>query len=774
MLDELQKSLDVATKAIRRFVRDAEMARGSDLESVDASQLRIARQHLHQAVGALEMVGLEGPAKLLRGMEALAKKFVEHPELCSEDAAEKVEKASFALTDFLQGVMRGKPGSSVALFPQYRSVLELVGEERIHPADLWTPEWRWIDVALPVDAAPLNYEPAVRTRMDPAVLKIVKEGSAVAAKDLRDISLGLSAGAKTVESRVFWKISAAYFEAMSLGLCPQDVYAKRAGSRVLMQYSTLARGDQSVSDRLAQDLLFFCAQSLPKNPADAPVLNAVREGYGLNSVPVVDYEVTHYGRFDPSVLTQARKRIATATETWSALSGGDTSRLKVVSEQFNAVTESIVRLDPESKELARAFTKAVESTVRSGEPPKAPVAMEVATAILYLDATYEDLEPASSEMAQRSQRLSQRLEHVMGGGQPEPLEDWMEELYRRVSDRQTMGSVVDELKTALGEVEKSLDQFFRNPEDKQPLQDVPQQLGQMRGVFSVLGLDQASLATLRMRDMVEKFMVDGLDPQARTIAFEKFGNSLGALGFLVDMLSYQRTLAKKLFVYDEELGEFKPLMGRGATTSKPTTAAAAPPAAEKPAASLPQTSPKPAALPTDAAPAVTAQPPTSASAVADIDQDDDAEVREIFLEEAREVVGNGLAALEELATDASNLGQQTTVRRAFHTLKGSSRMVGLTEFGEAAWSMEQLFNAWLAEQKPASPALLQLARESMHGFGRWVEDIAAGTDKPWTSAPFRQAADAMRLDGSVVGLNLPGAAVQVVEPTPSGVQEVEE
>lgn len=76
VLDELRKSLDGASKAIRRFVRDAELARGSDLESLDASQLRIARQQLHQAVGALEMVGLPEPAKVLRSMEALAQKFV--------------------------------------------------------------------------------------------------------------------------------------------------------------------------------------------------------------------------------------------------------------------------------------------------------------------------------------------------------------------------------------------------------------------------------------------------------------------------------------------------------------------------------------------------------------------------------------------------------------------------------------------------------------------------------------------------------------------------
>ena len=44
VLDELRKSLDGAAKALKRFVREAEAAKGSDLATLDASQLRIARQ----------------------------------------------------------------------------------------------------------------------------------------------------------------------------------------------------------------------------------------------------------------------------------------------------------------------------------------------------------------------------------------------------------------------------------------------------------------------------------------------------------------------------------------------------------------------------------------------------------------------------------------------------------------------------------------------------------------------------------------------------------
>ena len=33
-----------------------------------------------------------------------------------------------------------------------------------------------------------------------------------------------------------------------------------------------------------------------------------------------------------------------------------------------------------------------------------------------------------------------------------------------------------------------------------------------------------------------------------------------------------------------------------------------------------------------------------------------------------------------------------TIRRGFHTLKGSGRMVGLTRLGEVAWAVEQVMN----------------------------------------------------------------------------------
>ncbi|CAN7160978.1 Hpt domain-containing protein [Acidovorax sp. LjRoot118] len=797
VLDELRKSLGGAVKSMRRFVRDVETATESDLAALDAGALRIARQQLHQASGALEMVGMGPPALVLRAMESAVQRFVQRPELCTDEATSTIEKASFGLIEYLESVLSGKSVSPVALFPQYREAQALAGAERVHPADLWPVERRFREPEVTIPAEPLPYGPQARAHLDAAVLRIVKTGDLKAARSMYETCLGLVAAQSDRQSRAFWKICAAFFEAFAGGLLPADVYVKRVASRVLMQYATLAKGDNTIADRLVQDLLFFCSQTTVPAGAEArfPALMTVRHAFSLDRFKPVDYDTARFGRFDPAVLAQARKRIAAATETWSALAGGDRNKIKPAADQFSLVCDSLRKLSPGSEKLATALTHVMDATTKSGEPPSAALAMEVATSVLYLQAAFEELDAAEDQMAVRAARLSERLEAVGAGAEPEPLEGWMEELYRRVSDNQTMGSVVDELRATLAEAEKSLDLFFRDPKDPTVLAPVPGHMAQMRGVLSVLGLDQASLAVVRMRDTVDRLLINDIPEEERQPVFEKLGSSMGALGFLIDMLSYQRAMARKLFVYDEELGELRILTGRTRARVSDTQEVTPAKLEERAAIPLPDVVPRfpveePESAPTDfsplpgefaepapapapveqlapdigfghlgvapASPVAPVPAPAPAAALPapvvrpPVDVED--ELLEIFLEEAREVVTTGLAAIATLRNEPGELSEQTTLRRAFHTLKGSSRMVGLNDFGEAAWSMEQVLNAWLAEQKPMHAPLLQLSTDTLHAFGDWADSLASGNPTHWQPEAFRKAAEAMRNDGTLLPL----------------------
>lgn len=811
VFDELRKSLDGATKAIKRFVRETEQSRHSDLEAADPASLRIARQQLHQAVGALEMVGLGAPAQVLRAMEAAVQRFVQKPQHCTEEAAGKVERAGFALIEYLEAVLNNKPVQPVALFPQYRDVQELAAAERVHPADLWPFEQRGRNLAAPADAKPLQPEAPLRSMLDRLVLLLVKTQSHAAAQQLARLSAGLSAGAQAPRVATFWRVAAAYFEAVSLDLLPPDAYVKRAASRILLQFAALSQPKTAgeVSETLLHDLLFFCAQAQPAPDGKALQLTAVREAFGLGDAPPVDYAQASLGRFDPAVLVQARKRINAAKESWSLFSGGDVNRARQVVDQFGLIGDSLIKLHPASTALAQALVRAVDQAAREPGALRPELSMEVATTTLYLEAAFEDFDPAHHELNDRTQALAERLDRVIAGEPAQPLDAWMEQLYRRVSDRQTLGSVVGEIKVSLGEAEKSLDQFFRAPQEKAGLHVAVSHLAQMRGVLSVLGLDQAVQTVTRMRTTVEQILDTEVDEALAREAgtFQHLGNNLSALSFLVDMLSYQPALAKKLFVFDDALGELVPLMGRTVHATTPPQAPAdeaqaisadvqqvvegaqasvdladlsqqldsladraslaeqdgVAKAARDAAQALVQHDVAAGAqalveLSQTAAPV--AQVPEPAPVAEPVHDDEDDELLDIFLEEAREVVANGRTAVRQLQEQPADLEHLTTLRRAFHTLKGSSRMVGLTEFGEAGWAMEQVLNAVLAEQRPAAPGLLQLSSDALDRFGLWVEDIATHQDGAWKAQPFRTSGEAWRNEGRYQSLVAPAPSTE--------------
>src|SRR5690606_28986761 len=135
------------------------------------------------------------------------------------------------------------------------------------------------------------------------------------------------------------------FDAFARGMFAVDQYAKRVASGVLIQYVTLARGDEDISKRLVHELLFFCAQARVPAAQSAPLLTAVRDGLSLNQFVPMDYEARRFGRFDPAVLAKAQKRLAAAADAWSALAGGDRNKLKPAADQFGLVCDSLRKLN---------------------------------------------------------------------------------------------------------------------------------------------------------------------------------------------------------------------------------------------------------------------------------------------------------------------------------------------------------------------------------------------------------------------------------------------
>ncbi len=70
----------------------------------------------------------------------------------------------------------------------------------------------------------------------------------------------------------------------------------------------------------------------------------------------------------------------------------------------------------------------------------------------------------------------------------------------------------------------------------------------------------------------------------------------------------------------------------------------------------------------------------------------DDDIREIFLEEMQEEIDNLRAAEKVWLVDPTQTPSLISIRRSFHTLKGSGRLVGAGVLGEFAWKVEDMLN----------------------------------------------------------------------------------
>ena len=103
----------------------------------------------------------------------------------------------------------------------------------------------------------------------------------------------------------------------------------------------------------------------------------------------------------------------------------------------------------------------------------------------------------------------------------------------------------------------------------------------------------------------------------------------------------------------------------------------------------------------------------------------DADIRDIFIEEAGEVIADLEDFLPIWEQDAQDLTPLTEVRRGFHTLKGSGRMVGAFSISEMAWSIENLLNRLLDKTLPVTDNVVSLVMDTAKLLPALVIDFEA-------------------------------------------------
>lgn len=774
----------------------ADQALAEYQQSGDTTRLKFCRTHVHQVYGALSIVGLDGVTQVTESLEALLLAIEEGRAV--GDARTAAEQAIAAICSYLDDIVAGELNQPLRLLPTYVAIAAARGSPPPSPSELFFPDAAqrppkraepFVQIADDAMKALLRTE---RTRYQKGFLIWLKspEQLRTAVLSMRMALGNIEATQETSAPRAFWWIAQAFMDSLVANEQPDIVATRQLFSRIDSQIRHLVRGSRNVAERLTRDVLYAVAMA-PAN--SSPLVDEVQEVFGLRDLlpAAVGQKVTPT---QESALRRLRDALISAEDAWNKICTGNLGALAGFSQQAKncaALTEEVAQTD--LKRLGQSFGSIAVWLAEDAKRHNDAVAMEVATAILLLQNAQENFQRLGMDFAQQVDLMVARLYACIAGravadDEGMPL---LDEMSRRAQEKLLIGQVGREIQNNLAQIEQALDAFFRNPEKQHDIAGLETPVKQISGALAMLGHFSAVNDLKDCAARIHQFAQPGY--QAVAGDFETVAQQLSQLGFFVDALRAGETnyenFVRRLLGTPNAIEEYEeappPTVEIRLEQDKQETQALFDAFKESPEDSSLRAQLKQnlQSLQDDAdlvadqglgetakvvlnalesgeafEPSINAAVSSLTSPQIDVPrpsdetlelansshEEIDAELLAIFLEEAHEVLATIDEQIRFLNANQDDIDALTTIRRATHTLKGSGRMVGLRELGDAGWALEQTLNMWLTQELPVSPELMAMIVKGHALFKCWVSALENATDTP---DPTHVVAMAERLRG---------------------------
>lgn len=764
---EIDLALQRAQEALRAFAANP----------AGAAQLKSSQAHLHQARGALSIVGLDGVTRLSEEVETLLSGMEKEGSRGNADTFALAERAFRGILAYLDQLMAGNPNQPLRLYSLYRDVVAARGGQA-DPTDLYFPDLSLRPPKrdkIPVVLRPVELEKFLReqrSRYQRGFLKWLKNDSG-GAEEMRSAVAAVEATQGLTSQRAFWWVSLAFFEALAHQAVPLDLNPRQLCNRIEQQMKRMAEGIPNVAERLLREVLYYVARAIPASGH----VREVQETYHLAQT-LPHSEGVEGVTAESTALKSARELLGQAKDAWNKFASGNAASLPAFRDSMTALEDRSARLGNRGLgALAQDIARVADWLAAEPQKMSDAVALEVATALLLVENALAGFSSLSGEFTQQSQVVCARLKDSVQGnllrGTPEiPL---LDEMSRKAQERLLMNQVVAEIQTNLRTIEQALDAFFRDSSRRGELGSLEKPIRQLLGALEMLGEQRARETLSAAAEQIRCFAEP--DYVANPKDFERIAQTLSGLGFYIDALGHGRAdfdaAMRPIAVArsrDEEPEQAHPVAtveaqvaeqqretanlyeewkrkpddksiraelqknlatlqkgaGLVADEKLETSAGQALQALDK-SATMPLTPFLREAIeriaPGTGAPAPSPEATKLINASAETV---DAELLGVYLEESEEVLATIRENLAILREQHVNKEALTTLRRGFHTLKGSGRMVGLTRLGEAAWAIEQTTNLWLQEGRAATPELLQLVDAAHEYFSDNVKRLKSG------------------------------------------------
>ena len=678
---------------------------GAGGDAVNADALQRAGAHLHQVHGALQMLELDGVTLITAAVERLLARAGTASTRLDADGLQRIARAYEALQEYLDEIQGGAAQQPARLYPWYRSLMELLGAERISAADLFFPDLKilpQLGAAHPAGLA-TDYL-ALRLRFEKALLHFLTTADPLDAASLCRVIDEVEQRQKKRQWRAFWWVMHGFADAVATGQIEQDRFTKQLFGRINFELRRLTEGGFGGNDGMLKDALF----SLARIAAPGVLQLKIRAAYQLDGKLPEDFETGHYGQIDAAAERSAHEQTALAKACWSRVVQGKLDELSVFERHLAMLAEACSRLHstPLSR-LVDALSHIAGHAVQGNRD--ASLSLEIATGLLVLESGLTDIRHLPPHFSERAEAMIDRL-RALDCGAPaiaSPV-GGIEDSFSQAQSG-AVAALVIEMQAGLREVESLLEAFFRNKSSADALLRLAPLLHQIEGGLAILEQEAAVQALQHAQALVATVINNASAPDQAV--FETLTHNVGALGLFMEALQRNPIDARNHFDFDVAGSRFHVLELQ--------------PAAREVEAQEVDADCNDADR--DDAIGDTANGHREAAALVGVSEDDDgAELRGIFLEEAQEIVAIISQTLRSAQPGFDDADQLALLRRCFHTLKGSARMIALNQFGGSAHRIEQLLDLHLSGSGQTDGRLYALLWRVHAEFAAWVAELASG------------------------------------------------
>ncbi|MFL6965731.1 Hpt domain-containing protein [Pseudomonas alvandae] len=714
---EIAETLKQAHLALNRLVDDP--------QAVDALGQCLAC--IHQVHGGLQMVEFYGAALLAEEMEQLCIALQDNRIAHRDEAISLLRQALGQLPTYLERVHGARRDLPLVVLPLINDLRSARGEGLLSETRLFSPELP--DIAPLDDDALKRLEPAdlpnilrkLRQSLQVALAGLLREQDDVThlgylAKVFHRLE-ALCAGAPL---NALWQVASALVEGMRDGRIANSPAlrslfkdADKELKRLLEQ--GISGINQPAPPHLLKSLLFYIAKA--EHPSGQ--MQIMKERYSLDDAlpdsAMVDEERARLAGPDRdamrSVLAALCEELVRVKERLDLFVRSDrqhASELDSLLAPLRQIADTLAVLGfGQPRKVIIDQLAVVLSLAQGQREPDDATLMDVAGALLYVEAT---------------------LAGMVGTVEPESRED---NHLPTIDLTQIHQIVIKEAHTCLQQAKDMIVDYIDADWNSEQLTEMPALLTQVRGALAMIPLSRAARLVEACNEFIREHLLlehaqpgwEELDHLADVISgleyyLERLGEdplkpaeslldgverSLGVLGYFPDearvpLLDDVLSPNEAQVMQDlQELDDPQTVQSLAEVLANPVSAVN-PPARNMPGSLLP--------------------PPVDESPVDD-------ELREVFLEETDEVLDVLHEYLPRWTADPDDHGALTELRRAFHTLKGSGRMVRALVLGELAWAVENLLNRVLERSVEPGASVRQLVDETVQLLPRLVAEFAA-------------------------------------------------